>query len=177
MAAAWSAGVLPVGDVLAPDRGGGGVAAGVVDGEVFHEGVGGGAVPVFLAGRAPDGLPGVGFDLLAVAGADPGDALKDMEVWPRGWVCQAVRAPGEKRTLETMTVRPSARGTAIGSSQTSPEKFSAGSWSWVYGCRAAWWVSLGRCCRGQAGSTRRVVARAFGLVMDCTGLPWPYLSW
>ena len=68
------------------------------EGEVLHDLVGGGAVPVFFAGRAGHCLAGVGLDDGAVPGADEGDAGEDVRVWPRTWECQLVRAPGAKRT-------------------------------------------------------------------------------
>jgi hypothetical protein len=46
---------------------------------VAHEGVGGGAVPVLLVGRADDGVASAHPRDGAVAGADEADALSDVE--------------------------------------------------------------------------------------------------
>src|SRR4051794_14859672 len=45
--------------------------------------------------------------------------------WPKGWVCQAVRAPGVKWTLAAPT-REGAVGVAIVSMKTEPVNQSAG---------------------------------------------------
>ena len=87
--------VLVVGDVVAP--------RGVVvlpHGQVGHEVVGQGAVPVLLAGRGVDGVAGAMID-------DPpprvrrGRCLGDVEGLAEAWLCQAVRAHGVKRTVLT----------------------------------------------------------------------------
>ncbi|MFJ6850359.1 hypothetical protein ACIQM3_07430 [Streptomyces sp. NPDC091271] len=59
-------------------------------------------MPVLLTGRGEDHLTGVGLDDLTAAGLDEGDALDDVKGLPRPWECQAVRAPGEKRTMFTL---------------------------------------------------------------------------
>src|SRR3954447_14595843 len=71
--------VVLVGERLEP--GGGVCAVGEVlqHGEVAHEGVGGGAVPVLLVGRADDGVAGADPDDGTVAGADQADALGDVQ--------------------------------------------------------------------------------------------------
>ena len=46
-------------------------------------------------------------------------------VWPRGWVCQAVRAPGAKWTCAAPTGHASP-ATAIVSTKTVPVNHSAG---------------------------------------------------
>ena len=64
--------------------------------DVRHEAVRGGAVPVVLAGLEEHAVAGADLldrPVLALAEAD---ALGDEDVWPCGWVCQAVRAPGVK---------------------------------------------------------------------------------
>src|SRR6478752_2726452 len=46
--------------------------------------------------------------------------------WPRACECQAVRAPGAKRTRATVARWPASCGAAITSSQTSPANCSGG---------------------------------------------------
>ena len=73
--------VLVVGDVVAP-LGLGSVLIGVKsvpEGEVGHEVVGGGAVPVPFVGRAPDGVAGADDDDVAAADLDEADAFGDVE--------------------------------------------------------------------------------------------------
>ena len=65
--------------MLEPGGAGGRVVALVQHGEVLHEGVGSGAVPVFLARRAVQRLAGMGLHLLAAAGLNPRDALGDVQ--------------------------------------------------------------------------------------------------
>src|ERR1019366_2730236 len=48
-----------------------------------------------------------------------------IRVWPSGWVCHAVRAPGSKVTLAPRT-RAGAGGLNSGSTRTVPVKYSAG---------------------------------------------------
>src|SRR3954453_15929915 len=47
------------------------------------------------------------------------------KVWPSGWVCQAVRAPGSKVTRAPAT-RAGSGGLNSGSIRTVPGKYSAG---------------------------------------------------
>src|SRR5882757_4495249 len=67
--------VLLVGERFEPDGGVAAVGLGFEHGEVAHEGVGGGAVPVLLAGWADDGVTGPDAQHGAVAGADQAGAL------------------------------------------------------------------------------------------------------
>src|ERR1700736_4640623 len=46
-------------------------------------------------------------------------------VWPNGWVCHAVRAPGSNET-QLATIRAGASVAMIGSCQTVPVKYSLG---------------------------------------------------
>src|SRR4051812_16007489 len=71
--------VLLVGDGLEPRVGVPTVGPGFEHGEVAHEGVGGGAVPVLLVGRADDGLAGVDTHHGPIADADQTDALSDVQ--------------------------------------------------------------------------------------------------
>ena len=48
-----------------------------------------------------------------------------IRVWPSGWVCQAVRAPGSKVTCAPDT-RAGAGASNSGSTRTAPVKYSAG---------------------------------------------------
>src|SRR5882762_6575281 len=48
-----------------------------------------------------------------------------IRVWPSGWVCQAVRAPGSKVTL-TASTRAGLGALTSGSKRTVPVKYSAG---------------------------------------------------
>src|SRR2546421_2929153 len=48
-----------------------------------------------------------------------------MKVWPSGWVCHAVRAPGSKVTL-TASTRAGAGAWFSGSMRTLPVKYSVG---------------------------------------------------
>src|SRR5438046_862619 len=48
-----------------------------------------------------------------------------IRVWPSGWVCHAVRAPGSKVTLALAT-RAGADKLIRGSTRTTPVKYSAG---------------------------------------------------
>src|SRR4051812_32463652 len=48
-----------------------------------------------------------------------------IRVWPRGWVCHALRAPGWKVTLAQET-RAGAGGAFSGSIRTAPVKYSSG---------------------------------------------------
>src|SRR6201988_2209655 len=48
-----------------------------------------------------------------------------IRVWPSGWVCQAVRAPGSNVTLAP-TTRAGSGASNRGSTRTAPVKFSAG---------------------------------------------------
>src|SRR5215218_3025792 len=72
-------GVLLVGDGLEPGRGVRPVGVVLEQREVAHEGVGGGAVPVLLPGRADGGVAGADAQHGAVAGADEADALADVQ--------------------------------------------------------------------------------------------------
>ena len=71
--------VLLVGDRFEPRGGVAPVRQGLEHGEVAHEGVGGGAVPVVLAGRADDGLAGADAEHRTVAGTDEADSLGDVQ--------------------------------------------------------------------------------------------------
>src|SRR3712207_7668500 len=48
-----------------------------------------------------------------------------IRVWPSGWVCHAVRAPGSKVTLAPAT-RAGSGARKSGSTRTEPVKYSAG---------------------------------------------------
>src|SRR5437867_10691921 len=79
-----------------------------------------------------------------------------MTVWPRGWVCQALRAPGSN-----VTRPPDAREGAFagnrGSTRTEPVKFSAGPWR--YGCEPLR-VILIACAESEAAAGPSEVAEA-----------------
>lgn len=89
--------VLLIGDVLKP-AGTVVVLGALVHGDVNHEPAGGGAVPVFLAGRGVDDLAGAGD--MTMPSRVPSSAVPSVisRVWPTAWECQAVRAPGVKWT-------------------------------------------------------------------------------
>ena len=88
-----SGSVLLVGDVVEPGHDLA-VLVGFLDGDVGHEPVGGGSVPVLLAGLDVDDVAGA--DLLDAPGARvaTADAVGDVEGLALGVGCQAVRAPG-----------------------------------------------------------------------------------
>ena len=73
--------VLLVGDVVAPGglRPFGAFADSVPHGQVSHEVVGGGAVPVPLVGRRVDRLACADLDDVAAAGLDKADAVDDVQ--------------------------------------------------------------------------------------------------
>jgi hypothetical protein len=75
-------------------------AGGFEHGQVAHERVGGGAVPV-LVGRADDGLTGVDAHHGSVAGADQTDALGHVQCLPDGVRVPIGVAPGVNRTSLT----------------------------------------------------------------------------
>jgi len=118
------------------------VLVGVLHGDVGHESVGGGAVPVLCAGFDVDDVAGA--DLSDTAGAG-GDESVTYSVWPLGWWCQAVRAPGAKRTwAPPMADRSS--GLRIVSTNTVPVNDDAGPapvvpWLRVYLMRLLRWSS------------------------------------
>ena len=115
-------GVLVVGDVLTPVCLGSLVAgSGLGDGQVGHEVVGGGAVPVPGVGGRGDDV--AGSDLLDRAAA--GLHQPPYRVWPTACECQAVRAEGVNRTALTRTREGSSPRT-MASMKTSPVNQSAG---------------------------------------------------
>jgi hypothetical protein len=74
-----------------------------------------------VCGPAPcQYVAGVDFADRPAETLHPADAGENVEVWPAGWVCQAVRAPGSNRTTLARTL-PGAAST-IGSCQTAPVK-------------------------------------------------------
>ena len=87
---------MGVGDVLHPvDRL---AVEGLLDGDMGHGGRWRGAVPVLLARREPDDVAWTDFlDRPAVSLDRPNPAVT-INVWPSGWVCQAVLAPGSNVT-------------------------------------------------------------------------------
>src|SRR5437667_4077508 len=99
--------VLVVGHVLKPGVLRAAVRARVLpQGEVDHEVVRGGAVPVLLAGGRIDDIAWVRLDDLAAAGLDQGDALDDVK-----GLAQAVGVPGGAGARgEPDHVRPGAGG-------------------------------------------------------------------
>ena len=72
-----------------------GLAEAFPHGDVGHEVVGGGAVPVPLAGRGVDGVARADLGDLAAAGLDQSAASVTCNVCPTAFECHAVRAPGE----------------------------------------------------------------------------------
>ena len=83
------------------------------------------AVPVLLARREPDDVAGTYLlDRPALALARPAPEVT-ISVWPSGWVCQAVRAPGSKVTCAPCT-RSGAAGLKSPSIRTRPVNHSAG---------------------------------------------------
>ena len=85
----------------------------LLHGDVDHEAIGRGAVPVVLAGLEEDAVAGAdGLDQAAFALAQPTPSVTKM-VCPCGWVCQAVRAPGVKCTAAAAKVEvPAGAATA-----------------------------------------------------------------
>jgi hypothetical protein len=92
-----SAVVLVVADVVAP-VGGGVLVVDLVECEMDHQSVGGGAVPVLLVGLDVDAVAGLDDLDGAAAALAQADALGDEQALSEGWRCQAVRAPGMKWT-------------------------------------------------------------------------------
>jgi hypothetical protein len=78
---------------------------------VGHEPRHRGAVPVLLARREEDAIAGTNDLDRPAAPLAEADAFEDVTVWPFGWVCQAVRAPGVKWTLLALS-RESSEGAA-----------------------------------------------------------------
>jgi hypothetical protein len=76
--------VLLIGDLLPPGRLRAAVAAVLHQGEVLHESVGGGAVPVLLPRWGVDRVAGAGLDDRAVPAADQGDAGDDVQGLAQG---------------------------------------------------------------------------------------------
>ena len=111
--------VLVVGDVVAP------VGGYFGEGQVGHEVIWGGAVPVFFSVGRVDDVPGAELDGLLAAGCTRPRPSVTWRVWPPSWLCQAVRAPGVKRTAATLSC-DGGRPRVIGSIHTSPVKVSAG---------------------------------------------------
>jgi hypothetical protein len=73
------------------------------DGQVRHEVVGRGAVPVFFAVGGVDDVAGFEFDGLLPAHLDQAAAFGDVQGLPAVVECQALRAPGVKRTAATFS--------------------------------------------------------------------------
>src|SRR3954454_20851619 len=104
--------VLLVSDVLAP-RDWAAALVVLLHGDVDHEAVRGGAVPVVLARLEEDTVAGADrLDRAAFALAESGASVTKI-VWPWGCVCQAVRAPGVKCTAAAANVEvPAGAGRA-----------------------------------------------------------------
>jgi hypothetical protein len=83
-----------------------------------------GTVPMFLPRWEPDHVPRMNFLDRATPALDPATAAVTIRVWPSGWVCQAVRAPGSKVTLEPLA-RAGSGAWNRGSIRTAPVKYSA----------------------------------------------------
>src|SRR5271166_1384998 len=88
-----------------------------------------------------------------------------IRIWPRGWVCHAVRAPGSKVTL-----LPAARAGSValnrGSMRTVPVNHSAG--PLPEGCEPLRLISiLNSCLLGDEASTcpRLITGRAIAVVL------------
>ena len=82
-------------------------AAGLVvllHGDVDHEAVRRGAVPVVLAGLEEDAVAGADLSIGPPSRWQSPTPSVTKIVWPCGWVCQAVRAPGVKCTLAAANV-------------------------------------------------------------------------
>jgi hypothetical protein len=85
--------------VLAPDDDAP-LIVGLLHGDVGHEPGGGGAVPVVFVWLEEDAVAGADhLDRAAAPLAQAHTPSVTQIVWPRGWVCHAVRAPGMKWTL------------------------------------------------------------------------------
>jgi hypothetical protein len=127
-------GVLLVGYVVAPgDRRAFLLGDGFGEGEMGHEAVLSGSVPVPFTWRGVDGLAGVYDDRRPPRAWTSAMPSVTRRVWPRAWTCQAVRDPGAKRTMPAVIRCGRGRGWATGSTQTSPVNLSAG--PLVVGCR------------------------------------------
>ena len=93
--------ILFVGDVFQPVDG---FAVELfLDGDVGHGGGGGGAVPVLFAGGNQTTSPGRISSMGPPQRCTRPQPAVTIRVWPSGWVCQAVRAPGSKVTLAPAT--------------------------------------------------------------------------
>ena len=99
---------------------------GLVEGDLGVEVAGGGAVPVVLVRPEVDAVAGTDlFDRAALA-LDQADSLGDEDrLADRMGVCQAVRAPGAKRTIPPR-IRDGGVGEAMTSMWTDPANQSPG---------------------------------------------------
>jgi hypothetical protein len=70
----------------------------IYEAEVGHEAVRGGAMPVLLAWSGVDGVAGSGFNDVAVAAAEQGDAVADEQGLAQAVGYQCEREPGANRT-------------------------------------------------------------------------------
>ena len=70
-----------------------------LQGNVRHRGGGGRAMPMLFVGRKPDHVTGVNLFHRAAFVLCPPQPEMTINVWPKGCVCHAVRAPGSKVTL------------------------------------------------------------------------------
>ena len=95
--------VLGVGDVICPVRFGAFNSGRFGDGQVSHEVVGCGAVPVPLLRRGVDDVSGPDLLDLAAAGLHETLAFGAYRVWATAWECHALRADGVKCTALMLT--------------------------------------------------------------------------
>jgi hypothetical protein len=79
------------------------------NGDVAHRGLVGGAMPIAMSGRAPDDVSGPDFHDCFSFALRPAAAFCNEQVWPSGWVCQVVRAPGSNVTIAPPARAGSAR--------------------------------------------------------------------
>ena len=84
-----------------------------------------GAMPVLLTGRNQTTSPGRISSIGPPQRCARPQPAVTIRVWPSGWVCHAVRAPGSKVTLAP-TTRAGAGGLNSGSIRTVPVNYSAG---------------------------------------------------
>jgi hypothetical protein len=95
-----------------------------LNGDVRHGGGGRGAMPMLPGGNQMTSPGRLSSMEPPQCWARPQPAVT-MRVWPKGWVCQAVRAPGSKVTL-ALTARAGVPAWNKGSMRTVPVNQSAG---------------------------------------------------
>jgi hypothetical protein len=115
--------ILLVADVLHPSHMF--AVEGFLGGDMDHTGARRGAVPMLLVRRDPDDVAGLDLAHFAAPALHAPCPGNDEQRLAERMLCQAVRAPGSKRTSAERT-RAGAGVSIIGSCHTVPVKLSAG---------------------------------------------------